>query len=118
MPSLLAQSSRTTGTAPFDKDNAAGNDHDADSPIVRSFDRVSYTYSFDLNARDIANAYRHGRIGFRFTLNQPANKVTFDLDSMGWVDTSTGYTRKLTTETIKGQPAQVPCSLRRRTHLP
>ena len=61
MPSLLAQSSRTTGTAPFDKDNAAGNGHDADSSIVRSFDRVSYTYSFDLNARDTANAYHRGQ---------------------------------------------------------
>ncbi len=103
----LAPSSRDTGTAPFDKDDAAGNDHDADNDIVRSFDRVSYTYSFDVNARDEANAYRRARIGFRFTLNQPADKVSFDLDSMGWVDTSTGYKPELSTETIEGQPAQV-----------
>ena len=103
----LSQASRSTGTAPFDKDNNPGNDHDADNDIVRTFDKLSYTYSFAVNTRSETTSYRRGRIGFQFKLNQPEDRVTFDVDSMGWVDNTPGYQPKQITETIDGQPTQV-----------
>ena len=103
----LSQASRSTGTAPFDKDNNPGNDHDADNDIVRTFDKLSYTYSFAVNTRSETTSYRRGRIGFQFKLSQPEDRVTFDVDSMGWVDNTPGYQPKQITETIDGQPTQV-----------
>ncbi|MBI0150818.1 Spy0128 family protein [Bifidobacterium sp. M0353] len=103
----LSQTSRSTGTAPFDKDNNPGNDHDADNDIVRTFDKLSYTYSFAVNTRSETTSYRRGRIGFQFKLSQPEDQVTFDVDSMGWVDNTPGYQPKRTTETIDGHPTQV-----------
>ena len=103
----LSQASRSTGTAPFDNDNNPGDDHDADNDIVRTFDKVSYTYSFAVNTRSETTSYRRGRIGFQFRLNQPEDQVTFDVNSMGWVDTTPEYQPKQTTETIDGHPTQV-----------
>ena len=103
----LSQASRSTGTAPFDNDNNPGDDHDADNDIVRTFDKVSYTYSFAVNTRSETTSYRRGRIGFQFRLSQPEDQVTFDVNSMGWVDTTPEYQPKQTTETIDGHPTQV-----------
>ncbi|MBI0105394.1 SdrD B-like domain-containing protein [Bifidobacterium polysaccharolyticum] len=103
----LSQASRSTGTAPFDSDNNPGDDHDADNAIVRTFDKMSYTYSFAVNTRSETTSYRRGRIGFQFKLSQPEDQVTFDVASMGWVDNTQGYEPKQTTEIINGQPTQV-----------
>ena len=35
-----------TGLAPFDKDNAAGNDSGPNNNIVRSFDNINYTIEY------------------------------------------------------------------------
>lgn len=51
--------------------------------------------------------YRRTRVGFRFELPYPADKVTFDAEKMGWVDHTPGYEPKLTTETIDGTVTQV-----------
>ena len=47
------------------------------------------------------------RVGFRFELPYPKDKVTFDAEKMGWVDHTPGYEPKLTTETIDGTVTQV-----------
>lgn len=51
--------------------------------------------------------YRRTRVGFRFELPYPKDKVTFDAEKMGWVDHTPGYEPKLTTETIDGIVTQV-----------
>lgn len=51
--------------------------------------------------------YKRTRVGFRFELPYPADKVTFDTDQMGWVDQTPGYQPKLTTETVNGAQTQV-----------
>ena len=51
--------------------------------------------------------YRRTRVGFRFELPYPQDKVTFDAEKMGWVDHTPGYEPKLTTETIDGIVTQV-----------
>lgn len=97
----------TTGTAPFDKDNERGDDSGSNNNIVRSFDTVTYDYDYTVTPDSTMNYYRRTRVGFRFELPYPADKVTFATDQMQWVDRTPGYEPKLTTETINGTPTQV-----------
>ena len=102
----IKQTSRSTGTAPFDKDNDPGDDRDADNGIVRSFDTVIYDFTFSVNSLD-DTTYRQARIGFQFTLNQPKDLIAFDQDSMPWIDNTPGYEPKLEQKSINGQTTQV-----------
>lgn len=98
---------RITGTAPFDNDNERGDDKDENNDIVRSYDTVTYDYEYTLTPDSTMDYYRRTRVGFRFELPYPADKVTFDAEKMGWVDHTPGYEPKLTTETINGIVTQV-----------
>lgn len=98
---------RITGTAPFDADNGRGDDKDETNDIVRSYDTVTYDYEYTLTPDSTMDYYRRTRVGFRFELPYPADKVTFDAEKMGWVDHTPGYEPKLTTETIDGIVTQV-----------
>lgn len=98
---------RITGTAPFDADNARGDDKDETNDIVRSYDTVTYDYEYTLTPDSTMDYYRRTRVGFRFELPYPQDKVTFDAEKMGWVDHTPGYEPKLTTETIDGIVTQV-----------
>lgn len=98
---------RITGTAPFDKDNGPGDDKDENNDIVRSYDTVTYDYEYTLTPDSTMDYYRRTRVGFRFELPYPKDRVTFDAEKMGWVDHTPGYEPKLTTETIDGIVTQV-----------
>lgn len=98
---------RITGTAPFDKDNERGDDKDETNDIVRSYDTVTYDYEYTLTPDSTMDYYRRTRVGFRFELPYPQDRVTFDAEKMGWVDHTPGYEPKLTTETIDGIVTQV-----------
>lgn len=98
---------RITGTAPFDADNERGDDKDENNDIVRSYDTVTYDYEYTLTPDSTMDYYRRTRVGFRFELPYPKDKVTFDAEKMGWVDHTPGYEPKLTTETINGIVTQV-----------
>ena len=105
--SRLRLTDRITGTAPFDADNARGDDKDENNDIVRSYDTVTYDYEYTLTPDSTMDYYRRTRVGFRFELPYPKDKVTFDAEKMGWVDHTPGYEPKLTTETIDGIVTQV-----------
>ena len=105
--SRLRLTDRITGTAPFDKDNGPGDDKDETNDIVRSYDTVTYDYEYTLTPDSTMDYYRRTRVGFRFELPYPQDKVTFDAEKMGWVDHTPGYEPKLTTETIDGTVTQV-----------
>ena len=105
--SKLKLTDRATGTAPFDNDNNRGDDKDATNGIVRSFDTVSYDYEYTVTPDSTMDYYKRARVGFRFELPYDASKVTFDTDSMNWVDRTPGYEPKSTTETINGVNTQV-----------
>lgn len=105
--SRLRLADRITGTAPFDKDNERGDDKDEANDIVRSYDTVTYDYEYTLTPDSTMDYYRRTRVGFRFELPYPTDKVTFDAEKMGWVDHTPGYEPKLTTETINGTVTQV-----------
>lgn len=103
----LRLTDRITGTAPFDADNGRGDDKDETNDIVRSYDTVTYDYEYTLTPDSTMDYYRRTRVGFRFELPYPKDKVTFDAEKMGWVDHTPGYEPKLTTETIDGIVTQV-----------
>lgn len=105
--SRLRLTDRITGTAPFDKDNERGDDKDENNDIVRSYDTVTYDYEYTLTPDSTMDYYRRTRVGFRFELPYPQDRVTFDAEKMGWVDHTPGYEPKLTTETIDGTVTQV-----------
>ena len=105
--SRLRLTDRITGTAPFDADNGRGDDKDENNDIVRSYDTVTYDYEYTLTPDSTMDYYRRTRVGFRFELPYPQDKVTFDAEKMGWVDHTPGYEPKLTTETIDGTVTQV-----------
>lgn len=105
--SRLRLADRITGTAPFDADNERGDDKDENNDIVRSYDTVTYDYEYTLTPDSTMDYYRRTRVGFRFELPYPKDKVTFDAEKMGWVDHTPGYEPKLTTETIDGIVTQV-----------
>lgn len=105
--SRLRLTDRITGTAPFDADNGRGDDKDENNDIVRSYDTVTYDYEYTLTPDSTMDYYRRTRVGFRFELPYPADRVTFDAEKMGWVDHTPGYEPKLTTETIDGIVTQV-----------
>ena len=105
--SRLRLTDRITGTAPFDRDNERGDDKDENNDIVRSYDTVTYDYEYTLTPDSTMDYYRRTRVGFRFELPYPKDKVTFDAEKMGWVDHTPGYEPKLTTETIDGIVTQV-----------
>lgn len=105
--SRLRLTDRITGTAPFDKDNERGDDKDENNDIVRSYDTVTYDYEYTLTPDSTMDYYRRTRVGFRFELPYPQDRVTFDAEKMGWVDHTPGYEPKLTTETINGIVTQV-----------
>lgn len=105
--SKLKLTDRVTGTAPFDNDNERGDDKDENNDIVRSFDGVIYDYDYTVTPDSTMDYYKRTRVGFRFELPYPADKVTFDTDQMGWVDQTPGYQPKLTTETVNGVQTQV-----------
>ena len=105
--SRLRLTDRITGTAPFDKDNERGDDKDETNDIVRSYDTVTYDYEYTLTPDSTMDYYRRTRVGFRFELPYPKDRVTFDAEKMGWVDHTPGYEPKLTTETINGTVTQV-----------
>lgn len=105
--SRLRLTDRITGTAPFDKDNERGDDKDETNDIVRSYDTVTYDYEYTLTPDSTMDYYRRTRVGFRFELPYPQDKVTFDAEKMGWVDHTPGYEPELTTETIDGTVTQV-----------
>lgn len=105
--SRLRLTDRITGTAPFDADNERGDDKDETNDIVRSYDTVTYDYEYTLTPDSTMDYYRRTRVGFRFELPYPQDRVTFDAEKMGWVDHTPGYEPKLTTETIDGTVTQV-----------
>lgn len=105
--SRLKLTGMVTGTAPYDADDARGDDSGPDNLIVRSFDTVTYNYDYTVTPDDTMIYYRRARVGFRFELPYPKSMVTFDPDSMGWSDTTKGYEPKTTTETINGVETQV-----------
>lgn len=101
----------STGTAPWDDTEEAGNDTSDKDNIVRSFDLVSYTTYFRTKIRDNApyTAYRTGTLHFRFILPGDSSQAQYEIDSIGWLKSKTKaqYEIEEITDEDSGQTYQV-----------
>lgn len=73
------------GTAPFDADNAAGNDNGDENKVVRSFDTINYTLKYTTAIRDssiygVDEAY----VKVKFVLPLSNREAVFDEATMNW----------------------------------
>ncbi len=98
-----------TGSAPWDEDDAAGNDSTDLNNTVRSFDIISYTAYFKSKVRDNAPyaAYETGTLHFEFILPGTAEQAQFETGSMGWLSAKKEVKYEITESTYNGQPCQV-----------
>lgn len=98
-----------TGTAPWDDDDARGNDTGALNSRVRSFDTVSYTVSFQNRVREGSpyEQYRAGKLHFEFILPAQKEQAQFETGSMGWLTAKTEGQYDITESTYNGKPCQV-----------
>lgn len=58
----------TDGTAPFDGDDNAGNDHDAYNKIVRTFDTVTYTIKVAYDVYKQGDTFSEARVWLELVL--------------------------------------------------
>lgn len=54
--------SKTTGTAPFDKDDNPGDDSSVGNSIVRSYDSLNYTISYTMASKNSKDYYKDARL--------------------------------------------------------
>lgn len=95
-----------SGTAPFDDNDNAGNDSSDSNDVIRTFDEISMDYKYMVNVKT-SSLYKNGRIGFRIELPYNTNTASFSTDKMLWLDKTSGYEYKITTENINGVRTQV-----------
>ncbi|MDR1017434.1 MAG: hypothetical protein LBM02_01895 [Lachnospiraceae bacterium] len=78
------QSQMSTGTSPFDSDNAAGHDADPDNAIVRSFDSASYSFEITLHRPDTATGSWSETVTTTISLNAKFSEAKINLAAMPW----------------------------------
>ena len=81
--------SKITGTAPWDSDNAAGNDASPSNDVVRSFDTIFYNVGYTVNIKDrylsTYKGFKTARLYVRARLPMPSDQAVFDADAMPWL---------------------------------
>lgn len=87
------------GTGPWDADDNAGNDSNADNKIVRTFDTVTYKFQVPMASYDNTISYSEARVKLEFVLPLTSDQAVFDQGAMAWMDQTSGYEPTLTTET-------------------
>ena len=98
------------GTAPWDSDDAAGNDSSEQNKIVRTFDTV--TYNFEVQMESYNNiSYSEARVKLEFVLPLTEDQATFDQGAMAWMDQTAGYAPVLTTETRNISGVDTSCQV-------
>ena len=78
-----------TGTGPWDSNDEPGNDSSEDNNIVRSFDQITYTVDLTMSLKKgiTDTSLKGGVINVEAVLPENcANVVTWDLESMGWLE--------------------------------
>lgn len=83
------------GTAPFDTSedstymyykDANGNDENASNKRVRSFDTITYDFTYRTEPYKSGAAYTEGTIYFEFVLPMKAEEAEWNTSSMGWMN--------------------------------
>ena len=88
-----------TGTAPFDADDAPGNDASSENFVVRTFDTITYNFTVKYDSYENGEVFSQARVKLEFVLPATVKQAEFDQATMAWMDTNVGYEPVLTTET-------------------
>ncbi len=84
--SSFSVSAQVDGTAPWDDDDAAGNDSSASNNIVRTFDYVNYTLSYTTELSDPTVPVDSGNVYVEFTLPCGPDVASFNMNTLNWMD--------------------------------
>lgn len=94
-----------TGTSPWDDDDEAGNDKSENNDVVRSFDTISYVLELKMDSYNedssASTSFSRARACFAFVLPVTKDKAEFAVDSMAWMDTTSGYEYRIAEENGK-----------------
>lgn len=73
------------GTAPFDADDAAGNDSNDSNGIVRTFDYVNYTLKYTTAIKDtVTEEVTGANVMVEFQLPCDPSEAEFNTETMNW----------------------------------
>lgn len=86
----------TDGSAPWDTDDAPGNDSGETNKIVRSFDTVNYSFNVSIASKDTQKAYSEAYVCVMFTLPLSSAQAEFDTAAMAWMENSGKYAYRVT----------------------
>lgn len=109
--SEISISKYTTGTAPWDSDDAPGNDQSADNMVVRTFDEITYNFNVKYLTYDTSITFDDARVKLEFVLPVTSDQAEFKQSAMGWMDQTAGYAPVLTTETRTINGVETECQV-------
>ena len=83
--SAMTVKSQSDGTAPWDDDNADGNDTDEKNLRVRTFDYINYTIEYTTALNNEWQNVDEANVRIEFTLPIDAKKASFNMEAMNWL---------------------------------
>ncbi len=83
--SSFSVSAQVDGTAPWDADDAAGNDSSDSNDIVRTFDYVNYTLSYTTELSITTEQVESGNLYVEFTLPCGPDVASFNMNTLNWM---------------------------------
>nr|WP_288825839.1 Cna B-type domain-containing protein [uncultured Clostridium sp.] len=72
------------GTAPFDEDDAGGNDSSPQNHVVRTFDNVAYTLEYTTALMDTSQTVDEAYMMVEFSLDCDPSVAEFNKDTLNW----------------------------------
>ena len=99
-----------TVTSPFDENDDSGNDSGNSNKIVRTFDTVTYRFTVEMESYT-STGYSEARVKLEFVLPINKDEAIFDQTAMAWMDQTSGYAPKLTTETRSINGVDTECQV-------
>lgn len=95
--SALSMDQIIDGVAPWDNNNARGNDSSPSNMIVRSFDKVTYNVKFVVTPDDPMTYFKNVYVGFKVTLPYDRQLAGFDEGSLAWAEYDDAHKPKIET---------------------
>lgn len=73
------------GTAPFDANNAAGNDANDNNNVVRSFDTILYNVAYVTALTNPTVPVSEGKVRAFMGMSKSPREASFDIDALSWM---------------------------------
>lgn len=99
----------TTGTAPWDSNDAPGNDQSSDNMVVRTFDEITYNFKVEYLTYDSSETFDDARVKLEFVLPATADQAEFKQSAMGWMEEPVLTTEKRTIDGVETECQVLTC---------